>query len=171
LFLATRADLAQQVLVKLIAGDGYGVAAHRKLAEADIAPALFGVATVEGAHTAYVMEYLSPKDGWTTLYEYAKKHGQDTISRIEGPVGRILRAMESEQIVHGDLRPNNIMVREIEDGLEMKVVDFDWAGTSGEVKYPFDRNMNISWPAEAGEPIVTEHDRWMVMNSLDKLAQ
>jgi hypothetical protein len=87
---------------------------------------------------------------------------------------RILQAMETAELVelvHGDFRPNNIMVREIEGQLEleMKVVDFDWAGTSGKVNYPFRRNENISWPAAAGEPIVIEHDRQLLESCLERI--
>jgi len=53
---------------------------HLNLAQANYAPALFGVAKVEGAHTAYIMEHLSPGDGWVTLHEYAKVH-EDAMSR------------------------------------------------------------------------------------------
>lgn len=170
LFLATRSDSLQQVLVKLVTehDQQYGVDVHCKLADAGHAPVLFGVVKVEGAHTAYVMEYLCSEDGWITLDEYANNNYQDIISRIEAPVDRILKTMESEEVVHGDLRPNNIMVREVEGKLEMKLVDFDWAGASGKVRYPFHRNENILWPAGAGESIVTGHDRQLLMACLGK---
>jgi hypothetical protein len=63
------------------------------------------------------------------------------------------------------------MVREIEGqpGLDMKLVDFDWAGTSGKVNYPFRRNENIPWPAEAGEPIVIGHDRQLLESCLERI--
>jgi hypothetical protein len=79
LFLATHPHSHQQVLVKLVAEDHYGVDAHRKLADLGYAPFLYGIAKVEGAHTAYVMEYLPPEGGWISLEQYAK---QDVLPRI-----------------------------------------------------------------------------------------
>jgi hypothetical protein len=114
------------------------------------------------------MEFLRSEDGWISLEEYARQHDQDVLPRINGQMDRIFEAMEKEELVHGDFRPNNIMVREGKLGLEMKLVDFDWAGTSGEVNYPFRRNENISWPAAAGEPIVIGHDRQLLKSCLEK---
>ncbi|CAG8678193.1 5647_t:CDS:2, partial [Acaulospora colombiana] len=168
LFLATCEDSPQRVLVKLVTDDHYGVDVHRKLADAGYAPTLFGMAEVDGGPTAYVMEYLAPEDGWTILVEYLKQHNQGMRSRVIVAVGHILDLMESNEIVHGDLRPNNIMVRENQGKLELKVVDFDWAGASGAVTYPFRRNENITWPAAAGDPIVAGHDRLMVETCLNE---
>lgn len=168
LFLASIATSPpQQVLVKLIADDRYGVEAHRKLAKAELAPTLFGVARVKGAHTAYIMEYLSPTDGWVTLHEYVKMHN-DVISRIQIPLNHLLGTMGTEKIVHGDFRPNNVMVRDVEgeEQPQIRVIDFDWAGVSGEVRYPKRRNESLPWPAQPSEPILTGHDQTLLMACL-----
>jgi serine/threonine protein kinase len=75
------------------------------------------------------MEYLSPADGWHTLYDYAKQH-RDVKSRIKNQVDKLLEVMSEKGIVHGNLRPNNIMIRHGRGEAEpqLKVVDFDWAG-------------------------------------------
>ncbi|KIO15394.1 hypothetical protein M407DRAFT_247244, partial [Tulasnella calospora MUT 4182] len=44
----------------------------------------------------------------------------------------------------------------------LRVVDFDWAGESGSVCYPLQRNQEIAWPAGPGERIVVRHDRDLV---------
>ncbi|KAG8938310.1 hypothetical protein FRC03_007423 [Tulasnella sp. 419] len=86
--------------------------------------------------------------------------------------------MEREDVVHGDLRANNLMLEVNADGqpcsgedrtVRMKLVDFDWGGRSGEVKYPLERNKNIAWPAGIGEQIVVAHDRQLVQTWFDKL--
>lgn len=167
LFLATSTGLSHKLLVKLVSDDQYGVDVHRKLAGAGLAPPLFGVARKDGAPTAYVMEYLSPDDNWDTLHQYVKDY-PDESSRIYEPLSRMIDIMEKENIVHGDLRPNNILIRD-PDGTEepeLKIIDFDWAGVGGEVRYPQRRNENIPWPAGPGERILTGHDRSLLMATL-----
>ena len=40
------------------------------------------------------------------------------------------------RFVHGDIRDSNLLVR-MEDGkLEIKLIDFDWGGKEGELRYP-----------------------------------
>jgi serine/threonine protein kinase len=172
LFLATSYEPPQQLLVKLIAGDHYGTDAHRAVAKAGYAPTLFGVSKVEGALTAYIMEYLSPADGWHTLHDYAKQH-QDVKSRIKNQVDKLLEVMSEKGIVHGNLRPNNIMIRHGRGEAEpqLKVVDFDWAGVSGKVKYPLRRNEEIPWPAGPGKPIIGGHDETLLMACLSQIGQ
>ncbi|KAJ7639135.1 hypothetical protein FB45DRAFT_739360, partial [Roridomyces roridus] len=46
--------------------------------------------------------------------------------------------------VHGDLRPENILVHE--NG-SVRVVDFDWAGKVGEVHYPYNLYRDTGFPA------------------------
>jgi len=172
LLVATSYDPPQQLLVKLIADDHYGTDAHRAVAEADYAPTLLGVSKVEGTLTAYIMEYLSPADGWHTLHDYAKQH-QDVKSRIKNQVDKLLEVMSEKGIVHGDLRPNNIMIRHGRGEAEpqLKVVDFDWAGVSGKVKYPLRRNEEIPWPAGPGKPIIGGHDETLLMACLSQIGQ
>jgi serine/threonine protein kinase len=160
LFLATSPISTSQVLIKLIVGDRYGTEAHKILAKAEFAPALYGTAKVQGAPTAYVMEYLSPNDGWKTLHEHARQHG-DVKSHILAPLRLIFAEMEKHDIVHGDFRPNNIMIRRkgAGDDYELRIIDFDWAGENGKVNYPWCRNEDISWPGQPNDPIVIPHDR------------
>jgi serine/threonine protein kinase len=172
LFLATSSELSQQLLIKLIAGDHYGTDAHLTVAQAGYAPILFGVSKVEGTLTACIMEYLSSADGWQTLHDYAKQH-QDVKPRIKNQVDKLLEVMSKAGIVHGDLRPNNIMIRDNQGEAEpqLRVVDFDWAGTSGEVKYPLRRNETIPWPDEPGKPIINGHDETLLMACLSQKSQ
>lgn len=155
-----------QVFVKLIAGGQYGFAAHQKMAEAGYSPALHGVVAVKGAPTAYIMEYLSPDQGWKSVHDYIvrSKRGLE-LSEFND----LLRVMEGANIVHGDLRPNNIMMRKKDDRFELQVIDFDRSGSSGEVEYPPLRNENIPWPDKVGSPIVIGHDRTLLQKSLNEL--
>lgn len=63
-------------------------------------------------------------------------------------------------LVHGDLRDTNLLVR-IDGELRFMLVDFDWAGKEGEVRYPINDNRNdIKRPdgARDGLPIQKDHD-------------
>jgi hypothetical protein len=172
LFLATMSPSSsttqseQQVFVKLIAGSQYGTSAHQKMAEAGYAPVLHGIVEVKGAPTAYIMNYLSPNQGWKSVHEYIvrNKRGLE-LDEFDD----LLRVMEGANIVHGDLRPNNVMMRKKDDKLELKVIDFDRSGLSGEVEYPPLRNENIPWPDKAGSPIIIGHDRTLLQRSFNEL--
>jgi serine/threonine protein kinase len=154
LFLGTSPISPRQVLIKLIVGERYGIDAHTTLAKAGFAPTLHGMATVEGA---------------PTLHEHAKQH-RDVKSHILAPLGDLFAEMKKHNIVHGDFRPNNIMIRrkEAEDDYELKVIDFDWAGESGKVNYPWCLNEDIPWPGQPYDPIVISHDETLLDTYLDR---
>ena len=44
------------------------------------------------------------------------------------------------------------------------LVDFDWAGSSGEARYPYFMSREVAWPpgASDGELIAVEHDVHMM---------
>ncbi|KAH7904989.1 hypothetical protein BJ138DRAFT_1118892 [Hygrophoropsis aurantiaca] len=181
LFLATTTETECPRLVKL-ASDGYGIDPHRMLAARGLAPALYGSASVDGVPPAYVMEYLAPpflyppRKSWITLYRFAQKADAQAATRYKAAIRTaldyILRSMEEEGLVHGDLRSNNIMIEIDADGqptssgtdggVRLKVFDFDWGGVDGQVNHPIERNSALWWPAGVGQRIVVGHDREMV---------
>jgi len=71
---------------------------------------------------------------------------------LQEALDSIIEKLESKNYVHGDLRSNNIVIRTdvIEKSVDLKVIDFDWAGEAGQVRYPEERNRDIWWPGEAG---------------------
>ena len=167
------------VTVKLAVSE-YGEDVHRLLAQHGLAPKLYGVKRVEGAPTAYVMERI--ESSWRTLSDVlVKKSSEESepgfeLAHKEGirlSLKKVLDILRHAGLVHGDLRANNIMVDvderllpSITDGLaNIRVLKFDWAGTAGEVFYPYARNEEVedaTWPAEAGEPIEMGHDELLV---------
>jgi len=50
----------------------------------------------------------------------------------------------------------------IDKSVDLRVIDFDWAGEAGRVYYPAEWNREIQWPGEAGGPIEQDHDLKMV---------
>ncbi|KIO28050.1 hypothetical protein M407DRAFT_22682 [Tulasnella calospora MUT 4182] len=145
LFIATEDPLDSSTikLVKLVVRE-YGVGVHRLLAERQFAPMLYGRKSLEGAPTSYIMEFLSPPTyttcRWVTLFEFFKS--KDLAARysraIRNALDRILTVMEEANMVHGDLRPNSVMLEVGSDkipavcsgeeqAVNLTVVDFDWA--------------------------------------------
>lgn len=175
-----RKDSSRERLVKLLCE--YGDEVHQLLAELQLAPILYGQQSLEGAPTAYIMEYLSPPDdeksGWVTLWQFFRSKSPVIrySNAIEITLDKILTVMEKANVVHGGVRPNNIMLeaRKVRDNTyapvcsgeeqkaNLRVIDFDWAGKSGSVCYPWERNEEIIWPAGPGKPIETGHDRALV---------
>ncbi|KAG8963241.1 hypothetical protein FRC03_003243 [Tulasnella sp. 419] len=181
MFLANVSNSEIPRLVKLVT-NRYGTIVHKTLAAQGFAPTLYGQKSLKGAPTAYVMEYLAPPsgslNGWVTLYTFSQSSGAiEHRDVIWAALERILGVMQKEEVVHGDLRSNNLIVEVDVDGrpslhkgiVSMKVVDFDWGGKSGEVCYPLERNRSIAWPAGVGERIVVGHDRQLVQTWFDKL--
>ena len=164
LFLATLSSPSipdLQVLVKLVPRP-YSQDVHKHMADNGLAPELYGYAEMEGAPTAYIMEYLDPSV-WQTLHEFLKYNAVDR-TQLQEAVDGIIEKLESKNYVHGDLRSNNIMIRTDvkEKSVDLRVIDFDWAGEAGQVRYPAERNRDIWWPGEAGGPIEQDHDSKMV---------
>ena len=79
-------------------------------------------------------------------------------------VEAVLDNLSSQGFVHGDLCPQNIL--RLADG-SIRVVDFDWAGLAGVVKYPEDLNVDCNWhpEVEAGAPITEIHDYFQYASS------
>ena len=66
--------------------------------------------------------------------------------------------MHRQGYVHGDLREPNILVSGKSE-IKLKIVDFNWAGKAGEVKYPSDLNIDaFKSSARPWEKILMEHD-------------
>jgi len=158
----------QPVVVKLVSRS-YSQQVHEHLAAKGLAPKLYGYTKVDGAPTAYVMEYLDPSE-WETLHRFMNA-SSTVLSRTElrKALEDIVRALKSNNYVHGDLRPNNIMIRKdlSKQPLGLMVVDYDWAGEASKVYYPAERNPEIEgikWPGEAGGKIENGHD-WKLISS------
>ena len=143
MFLATATveNKAEECLVKLVYGR-YGTEVHDELAKILLAPRLFGTLAIPGAPIAIAMEHLQPpspgKEGWVTLFSLGKNIESDAQRGLALAVHEIVQKLEQANLVHGDLRLNNLMVHVNGDGkillvdgkARIKVIDFDWSGKS-----------------------------------------
>ena len=74
-----------------------------------------------------------------------------------------MTVLKEHNIVHGDLLPHDFMITtDDKDDYCVRVVDFDWAGDKGSVKYPV--NMELQWPTGvgAGCEITHQHDEHLL---------
>ncbi|KZO90904.1 hypothetical protein CALVIDRAFT_373195 [Calocera viscosa TUFC12733] len=141
----------------------YCVEAHRLLADKQLAPKLIACQLVEpGRYYCVVMEHLPGQ----TLDEIDGPYPQQVVDGLH----KVLDTLKEHGFVHGDLRTPNIMYAS-ETG-QLKVLDFDWAGRDGEVRYPLMMNCDagISWHPNAtpGALILREHDQHLVQLLLKK---
>jgi serine/threonine protein kinase len=103
---------------------------------------------------------------WITLHnlETSDPHVLDEHSqKIDIVLRRVLALLKDKGFVHGDFRPNNIMIDrdtlENEGVAEVKIVNFDWSGKANKALYPLSRDRTIFWPAGLpGGPVEQEDD-------------
>ena len=152
----------------------YGEDAHRKLADAGLAPKLHYCSEVVGGVFMAVMEQVDGRDS------YSEFRHRDLPRTVLDDIKRALGKLHDAQLVYGDMRRPNIMVvkrpksrdvdgegeekGELEDEVEWRglLIDFDWSGPVGVVKYPPTLNTcgEIKW-AKGVEPataIQAKHD-------------
>src|SRR5260221_8266750 len=92
----------------------------------------------------------------------------DEEERVERKVKAIVRTLHEGGFVHGDIRNTNIFVDQASlasDDVTVHLIDFDWAGYDGEVKYPMEINCKtVKRPegVKGGELITQQHDNEMV---------
>lgn len=136
----TSGGVAEKVLVKIVQGN-YGYEAHKITAESGFSPKLFGMAKLDGVPTAYAMELLSGSDDWQHLHHrFIYTPTLEHFEKLKDQIDQFLALMEKHNLVHGDLRANNIFIRVDGKKVELRVLDWDWAGVQGTVRYPLDRN-------------------------------
>jgi len=66
-------------------------------------------------------------------------------TQLQEALDSIIGKLELKNYVHSDLRSNNIMIRTNvkEKSVDLRVIDFDWAGEAGQVCYPEKWNREI----------------------------
>ena len=138
----------------------YGADVHQWCADQGFAPQLIAHEVLPGGWFMVVMELLE-EELWTTLDPRCHQSG------LKNMIHAAVVQLHQNKMVHGDLRNMNIMVPVKTDGTpRFMLVDYDWAGYEGEVKYP--RHVNKA--PELGRPqdiedgalIITGHDLHML---------
>ena len=124
------------------------------------------------------MEYLAPPayntEGWVTLSSLTAPWIGSKLEKICSALDTFVKHLQSLELVHGDLRPNNIMIK-VQTGYEIavpvviKVIDFEWADAVGKGRYPLHLNTKVDYPGTPGGLIETSHDADMVVRCQDHI--
>lgn len=157
----TVGDNPKDIVVKFVTS--YGVDAHREMALAGLAPKLlyYGRIDVERGVLSYgdlrmvVMEHV---DGLTL--NKALELGK-VPQNFQSDLRKVFQHLHDAGYVYGDLRQPNVMITR--EG-KVQLIDFDWAGRDGKVKYPIAISTSIDWPAgvQGLTFIHKEHDNAML---------
>ncbi|KAI6030345.1 hypothetical protein EDC04DRAFT_2880451 [Pisolithus marmoratus] len=133
----------------------YSPDAHKHCTSVGCAPALRGFEKIPGGWFMIVMDVLSN--------DYETLENQQVSVPTKSLIRTKLAEFHKEGFVHGDIRDTNIMVSK-SDNTQFRIIDFDWAGIAGEVKYPAFLNPEVWRPegASDGKPILAEHDDAML---------
>jgi serine/threonine protein kinase len=134
----------------------YSKDAHLKCSSSGFAPALRGFQLIPGGWYMVIMDYIG--DTYEELYDSPIKTSFVTEVRDK------VESLHQAGYVHGDLRTTNVMVKK-NGGPGIMLIDFDWAGVIGDVRYPMNVNREgVTRPAGAydGELIMADHDIEMV---------
>ncbi|PVF95874.1 hypothetical protein CPB86DRAFT_875337 [Serendipita vermifera] len=153
----------------------YSAAAHKYCSDNGVAPTLHAVERLPGGWLMVVMDLLDE-----TLYSYPiipySFYDKPTRDRLFSRITRAMNIMHNGGFVHGDFRNVNLMIRkewivlsEKEDPGVM-IVDFDWSGEEGKVRYPANVNTEIFRPkgVEDGALIERSHDQAMLENIFEE---
>ncbi|KAK7012535.1 hypothetical protein R3P38DRAFT_2724314 [Favolaschia claudopus] len=136
----------------------YCEAAHALASRMGFAPTLIAVQRVEDWWMV-VMEDVG--DDYTTLADFKEK-GYAVEAHILEAVREALSSLHGAGYVHGDIRDVNVLVRSgTGDGRpQIFLVDWDWSGPVGQVRYPTTLNSAVIRPegAVAGAMIEVSHD-------------
>ena len=140
----------------------YSEKLHLHCSFLELAPPLLGCEPLDGGWFMIIMEHMPKYLPFSALSVLDQCR---LASRLKPIVFDLVRSFHAQNLVHGDLRDTNVLIREDGEQLKVKLVDFDWGGVEGEVRYPSAMNRIEVWrPREVtdGAPITKEHDIQMV---------
>ena len=142
----------------------YGDDVHQALSEAELAPTLRWHGRVCGGPTMVIMDAVRGK----TFEELLEAKEAVTEKDLDG-LRNAVCILGDKGLVHGDLRPPNVIldVDALDSSRKAYVIDFDWGGEAGKVRYPYNLNKWIQWPGEPnelpGRLITPGHDGQMLL--------
>lgn len=138
----------------------YGLDVHLWFARKQHAPELVAFENLDGGWFMVVMELLD--ESWIRLVD-----AKDPPADLKDMIYADVTELHQENMVHGDLRDTNIMVKTDGESSFM-VLDYDWAGTQGKARYPAFTNKapELGRPSdvEDGVFVTTQHDVLMLQH-------
>jgi hypothetical protein len=153
LYVASTDSGVDNIIVKFTTR--YSEKLHLHCSSLGLAPPLLGYEPLDGRWFMIIMEFMKK---YLPLSELDKPR---LSNRLKPILLELVRSFHSQNLVHGDLRDTNVLVWEDGEKLEVKLVDFDWGGEAGEVRYPSAINCFDIWRPPGvtdGVLITKEHD-------------
>lgn len=161
-FMATlhkpNSEVQVQVVVKFVYKyiGTYGKGVHEHLHRLGLAPRLYSVVDLHPGLVMVVIEHFGFEEGvggWVELDTFENRLG-DMATPVRKKLDTIIDSLQGQRMVHGDMRPKNIMVqvdehRHMAPEPVLSLIDFDWAGMVDEACYPPLLNTHIHWPTGA----------------------
>jgi hypothetical protein len=140
----------------------YCEAAHKLLVNELLAPRLHFCKKLEDVGMyVVIMDLVKEPAGITEMLG-----DQEFTTKVAKNMEKAVRLLHAAGMVHGDLRRPNILVQESGN---VQIIDFDWCGKEGEVRYPATINLaQIHWADGVTREgmIKKEHDREMLKDLL-----
>ena len=150
-------DTHEKICVKFV--QHYSPEVHRFCASINCAPKLLAFEQLPGGWHMVIMEDLND---YFDLFRSSL--APDRMDAVKERLNDVLGRMHQQGFVHGDIRNVNVMITN-SPTLAVMLVDFDWAGTIGKVRYPMNVNrVDVGRPEGAvdNELILAEHDMLML---------
>ena len=156
LFVCKIADRDKRICIKFVRR--YGKDVHIWCADRGFAPKLIAFEDLSGGWHMVVMELLD--ESWISMAEK-----NDRPEELEEKIRARITELHQGNMVHGDLRDTNVMVKK-DGGSSFMLIDHDWAGKQGNVRYPrhVNKDPQLGRPltVEDGGLITCEHDDFML---------
>ncbi|KAI0287938.1 hypothetical protein B0F90DRAFT_1148985 [Multifurca ochricompacta] len=148
------------VLIKFC--EAYHGDAHRIVAKAGYAPQLFFCERLQGGVMMVIMELVDGSDAFH-YFGSTKTIPSDLLDDVKAAISELHKA----NLVFGDMRRPNILVKEEKDRSRALLIDFEWVGEADQARYPPSLNDSgeIAW-AEGVRP----HGLMRKQHDLDMIA-
>jgi hypothetical protein len=143
----------------------FGTDVHQWLQDNELAPVLYCDYALPGGWTMIAMEY----SDWTPIHslDHRRIPVETKINTVRS-VKKALDVLKMKNMVHGDLRMNNILLAN--NGSAVKIIDFEFSGcTAGPTpaRYPpfLNKSGEIEWApgVRCDGPLATEHDHFLYL--------
>jgi serine/threonine protein kinase len=144
----------------------YSATAHEYCSDRGVAPILHAVERLPGGWFMVVMDYLD-----STLYSHPLAPiPPDDRSALYSRIKRAMDILHDGGFVHGDFRDINMMIRNkaqfttLDEDPGVMLLDFDWAGKNGDIRYPPNVNTELWRPPGVADGVMIEqaHDQAML---------
>ncbi|KAG1853978.1 hypothetical protein F4604DRAFT_1591359 [Suillus subluteus] len=146
----------------------YSQDAHLHCASSGFAPRLRGFEKLPGGWYMVVMDKLVSYDVLADL-----PHTDRLPRSVFEAIRKQLKTLHACQLVHGDIRDTNILVKK-DNRTKFMIIDFDWAGVEEVVRYPpYVNYTKIKRPNDARDGLLVKaaHDDAMLDDIIDMRVQ